>query len=85
MKIISLWCKCCCSVAQSCPTLCRTPWTAAHQASQSITTSQSLRKPMSIESVMPSSHLILYPPLLLPPSVFPSLRVFSDESALLIR
>ena len=61
------------------------PWTAAHQASLSITNSQSLLKPMSIESVMPSNHLILYHPLLLLPSVFPSIRVFSSESVLCIR
>ena len=61
-----------------------TPWTAAHQASLSITNSQSLPKPMSIESVMPSNHLILCCPLLLP-SIFPSIRVFSNESALRIR
>ena len=59
-----------------------TPWTAAHQASLSITNSQSLLKLMSIESVMPSNHLILCHPLLLPPSIFPSIRVFSNESAL---
>ena len=59
-----------------------TPWTAAHQASLSITNCQSLPKPMSIESVMPSNHLILCCPLLLLPSVFPSIRVFSNESAL---
>ena len=62
-----------------------TPWTAAHQASLSITNSQSLLKLMSIESVMPSSHLILRCPLLLPPSIFPSIRVFSNESVLCIR
>ena len=62
-----------------------TPWTAAHQASLSITNCRSLPKPMSIESVMPSKHLILCHPLLLPPSIFPSIRVFSNESALLIR
>ena len=62
-----------------------TPWTAAHQASLSITNSRSLLKLMSIESVMPSKHLILYHPLLLPPSIFPSIRVFSNESALRIR
>ena len=56
-----------------------TPWTVARQASLSITNSQSLLKLMSIESVMPSNHLILYHPLLLPPSVFPSIRVFSNE------
>ena len=58
-----------------------TPWTAAHQASLSITNSQSLLKLMSIESVMPSNHLILCHPLL-PPSIFPSIRVFSNESVL---
>ena len=62
-----------------------TPWTAAHQASLSITNSQSLLKLMSIELVMPSNHLILCHPLLLPPSIFPSIRVFSDESVLHIR
>ena len=62
-----------------------TPWTAAHQASLSITNSWSLLKLMSIESVMPSNHLILCCPLLLPPSVFPSIRVFSNESVLRIR
>ena len=61
-----------------------TPWTAAHQASLSITNSQSLLKLMSIESVMPSNHLILYCPLLLP-SIFSNIRVFSSESALCIR
>ena len=62
-----------------------TPWTTARQASLSITYSQSLLKLMSIESVMPSNHLILCPPLLLPPSTFPSIRVFSNESVLHIR
>ena len=62
-----------------------TPWTAARQASLSITNSQSLLKLMSIESMMPSNHLILYCPLLLLPSIFPSIRVFSNESVLLIR
>ena len=62
-----------------------TPWTAAHQASLSITNSQRLLKLMSIELVMPSNHLILCCPLLLSPSVFPSIRVFSNESALHIR
>jgi len=61
------------------------PWTAAHQASLSITNSQSLLKLMSIESVMPSNHLILCCPLLLLPSIFPSIRVFSNESVLRIR
>ena len=62
-----------------------TPWTTACQASLSITNCQSLSKPMSIESVMPSNHLILCHPLLLLPSIFPSIRVFSSESALRIR
>ena len=62
-----------------------TPWTAARQASLSITNSQSPPKLMSIESVMPSNHLILCRPLLLLPSIFPSIRVFSNESALHIR
>ena len=60
------------------------PWTAAHQASLSITSSWSLLKLMSIELVMPSNHLILCHPLLLLPSIFPSIRVFSNESALRI-
>ena len=62
-----------------------TPWTAAHQASLPITNSQSLLKLMSIELVMPSNHLILCHPLLLPPSIFPSIRVFSNESTLPMR
>ena len=62
-----------------------TPWTAACHASLSITNSQSSLKLMSIESVMPFSHLILCHPLLLLPSIFPSIRVFSNESALRIR
>ena len=62
-----------------------TPWTAAHQASLSITNSQSLSKLMSIELVMPSNYLILCRPLLLPPSIFPSIRLFSNESTLPIR
>ena len=61
------------------------PWIAARQASLSITNSQSPPKPMSIESVMPSSHLILCHPLLLLTSIFPSIRIFSNESALCIR
>ena len=72
------------SVAQSCLTLCDL-MDLARQASLSITSSQSLPKLMSIESVMPSNHLILYHPLLLLPSIFPSIRVFSNESALHIR
>ena len=62
-----------------------TPWTAARRASLSLTISQSLLKLMSIESVMPSNHLILCHPLPLPPSILPSVRVFSSESALPIR
>ena len=62
-----------------------TPWTAAHQASLSVTNSRSLLKLISTESVMPSNHLILYRPLLLPPSIFPCIRVFSNESILPIR
>ena len=62
-----------------------TPWTAACPASLSITNSRSSSKPMSIESVMPSNHLLLCLPLLLLPSIFPSIRVFSNESALRIR
>ena len=62
-----------------------TPWTAAHQVSLSFTISSSLLKLMSIESVMPSNHLILCHPLLLLPSIFLSIRVFSKESALCIR
>ena len=65
--------------------LSATPWTAARQASLSITNSRSLLKLMSIESAMPSSHLTLCRPLLLLPSIFPSIRVFSNESALPIR
>ena len=61
-----------------------TPWTAAHQTSLSITNSQSLLKLMSIELVMPSNHLILCRPLLLLPSILPSIRVFSNESTLRI-
>ena len=62
-----------------------TPWTASQQASLSITNSRSLLKLMSIESMMPSNHLILCCPLLLQPSIFPSIRVFSNESALHIK
>ena len=62
-----------------------TPWTTAHQASLSITNYWSLPKPMSIESVMPCNHLIFCRPLLLLPSILPSIRVFSNESALRIR
>ena len=69
----------------SCVQLCATPGTVTRQTSLSITNSRSLLKLMSIESVMPSNHLILCRPLLLLPSVFPSLRVFSNESVLHIR
>ena len=70
----------------SCVRLFETPWTAARQASLSITNSWSLPKqPMSIESVMPSNHFIFCHPLLLLPSIFPSIRGFSNESALRIR
>ena len=72
------------SVAQACPTLCD-PRTAARQASLSFTNSQSLLRLTSIESVMPSTHLILCCPLLLPTSIFPSIREFSNESLLHIR
>ena len=70
-------------IVQLCPIL-SIPWTAARQASLSITNSRSLPKLMSIESVMPSRHLILCHPLFLLPSIFPSIRVFSKESALCI-
>ena len=69
----------------SCVRLFATPWTAAHQASLSITNSRSLPKLMSIELVMPSNHIIFSRPHLLPPSIFPRIRVFSNESALHIR
>ena len=69
----------------SCVQLFVTPWTAARQDSLSITNSRSLLKLMSIESVMPSNHLILCHPLLLPLSIFPSTRVFANESVLCIR
>ena len=72
------------SVAQSCPTLWD-PWVTAHQASQSITNSRSLLKLIFIEPVMPSNHLFLCHPLHLLPSIIPSIRVFSNESALRIR
>ena len=69
----------------SCVWLFETPWTAARQASLSITNSQSLLKPMSIELVMPPNYFLLCCPLLLLASIFPSIRVFSNESALHIR
>ena len=62
-----------------------TPWTAAHQSSLPFTISQKLLKLMSIESMMPSNHLIICPPFLILPSIFPNIRVFSNESALCIR
>ena len=68
----------------SCVRLFVTPWTAARQASLSITNSRSPPKPMCIESVMPSNHLLLCCPLLFLPSIFPSIKVFLNESALLI-
>ena len=90
VSVIIFWCfagNCCFSSVQllSRVRLFATPWTAAHQASLSITNSQSLLKLMSIELVMPSNHLILCCPLLLLPSIFPSIRVFSSESVLRIR
>ena len=77
-------CCCCCSVLQLCLTLYN-PWAAVQQASMSITIFQSLFKLMSIETMMPSSHLILCCPLLHLPSLFPRIRVFSNESCLCIR
>ena len=75
---------CCCSVTKSCLTPCNS-WAAAHQASRSFTISQRLLKLLCIELVMPSNHLILCCPLILLPSIFPSIRVFSSGSALRIR
>ena len=77
----------CAAVQFSCSVVSNsaTPWTAAHQASLSITNSQSLLKLVSIKLVMPSNHLILCHPLLLLPSIFPSIRVFSNEAVLRIR
>ena len=76
--------QCCCSSTKSCPTFC-SPVHSAHQASLSFTLSRSLLKLMSIESMMPSNHLILCRCLLLLPLVFPSIKVFSYDSALHIR
>ena len=73
-----------CSVTKLCPTLV-TPWTIARRASLSFTISWSLLKLMSVEWVVPSNHLILCHPLLLLPSIFPSIRIFPNESALQIR
>ena len=85
----SAFCVCFCLVSvqllSSVVQLFATPWTVAHQGSLSITNSQSPPKPMSIESVMPSNHLIICRPLLLLPSTFPSIRVSSNESVLHIR
>ena len=86
-NLLHCWYGCWCSSVQwfSHIRLFATPWTEAHQVSLSITNSWSLLKLMSIELVMPSSHLILCRPLLLLPSIFPSIRVFSNESVLHIR
>ena len=92
----ALWAFCACSTKDllnpfssvqslSCVQLFATPWIAACQASLSITNSRSLLKLLSIELVMPSNHLILCHPLLLLPSIFPSIRVFPNESVLSIR
>ena len=77
--------SCCCSVSKSCLILCGTPWTAAHQASLSFTISWSLLKLKSIELMMSSSYLILCRPLLLLPSIFPSISVLTNELVLHIR
>ena len=82
--LFNFFAECCCSVAQLCPIFV-TPWTTPHQASLSFPISWSLLKLMSIELVMPSSHLTLCHPLLLLPSIFPSIRVLSNELALCIR
>ena len=79
------WKYCCCLVTKSCLSDFETPWIASCQVSLSFTISQSWCKLMSIESVMPSNHLILCFPLLLLPSIFPSIRIFSNELALCIR
>ena len=86
-KEIRLSILCCSIIVQSLSSvwLFATPWNAAQQASLSFAISQSLLKLMSIESVMPSNHLILWRPLLLLHSIFPSIRVFSNELALCIR
>ena len=78
---------CCCRVVQllSCVQLFATPWTTAHRASLSLTIFQSLLRLMSIESVIPFNHLILYLPLILLPLIFPSIRVFSNKTVLPIR
>ena len=76
LKVSAIWC-CCCSVARSCPTLCNPMDCSMSGFPGGFIISWSLFKPMSIESVMPSNRLILCRPLLLPPSVFPGIRVFS--------
>ena len=89
MSVYYIYVVCICSAPSvqslSFVQLLTTPWNAARQASLSITNSWSLLKLMFIESVMPSNHLILCHPLLLPPSIFPSIRVFSNGSLLRIR
>ena len=84
LKRLSMHAGCCCSVAQSCLTLCN-PMDRSTPGFLSFTNPQSLLKLMSMESVIPSNHLILCHPLLLLPSFLPSIRVFSNESALRIR
>ena len=84
-SIVCMYCCCCVVQLLSCVQLFATPWTAAHQASLFFPISQNLVKFMFIESVMPSNHLILCYPLLHLPSIFPSIRVFSNESALHLR
>ena len=84
LKVSAIWC-CCCSVARSCPTLCNPMDCSTSGFPGGFTISWSLFKPMSIESMMPSNRLILCHLLLLLPSIFPSLRVFFNESALCIR
>jgi len=84
LKVSAIW-FCCCSVARSCPTLCNPMDCSTSGFPGGFTISWSLFKPMSIESMMPSNRLILCHPLLLLPSIFPSIRVFFNESALCIR
>ena len=84
LKVSAIWC-CCCSVARSCPTLCNPMDCSTSGFPGGFTISWSLFKPMSIESMMPSNRLILCNLLLLLPSIFPNIRVFSSESALCIR
>ena len=84
LKVSAIWC-CCCSVARSCPTLCNPMDCSTSGFPGGFTISWSLFKPMSIESMMPSNRLILCHLLLLLPSIFPSIRVFFNESALCIR